>query len=56
LTIEVTCANALALPKISLIIMTPLHYDDLPKTVNECWELLGPENYPKAIAAFIPGS
>jgi hypothetical protein len=33
--------------------MTPLHYDDLPKTVNECWELLGPENYPKAIAAFI---
>ena len=33
--------------------MTPLHYDDLPKTVNECWELLGPENHPKAIAAFI---
>jgi len=33
--------------------MTPLHYDDLPKTVNECWELLGLENQPDAILAFI---
>ena len=33
--------------------MEPLHYEDLPKSVEECWELLGPENHGTAIQAFI---
>lgn len=33
--------------------MEPLHYDDLPKTSAECWELLGPDNHGPAIQAFI---
>ncbi len=33
--------------------MEPLHYEDLPKSVEECWELLGPENHGPAIQAFI---
>jgi hypothetical protein len=32
--------------------MEPLHYEDLPKSVEECWELLGPENHGPAIQAF----
>jgi hypothetical protein len=33
--------------------MEPLHYDDLPKTSDECWDLLGPDNHGPAIQAFI---
>ena len=33
--------------------MEPLHYDDLPKTSAECWELLGPDNHGPAVQAFI---
>ena len=33
--------------------MEPLHYDDLPKSTNECWELLGASNRQAAIKAFL---
>jgi hypothetical protein len=33
--------------------MEPLHYDDLPKSINECWELLGASNRQAAIEAFL---
>jgi hypothetical protein len=33
--------------------MKPLHYDDLPKNINECWLLLGSNNYRNAIKGFI---
>lgn len=33
--------------------MEPLHYDDLPKSTNECWELLGEANRQAAIKAFL---
>jgi hypothetical protein len=33
--------------------MEPLHYDDLPKSINECWELLGASNRQAAITAFL---
>ena len=33
--------------------MEPLHYDDLPKTSAECWELLGESNRRAAVKAFL---
>jgi hypothetical protein len=33
--------------------MEPLHYEDLPKSTNECWELLGETNRQAAIKAFL---
>ena len=33
--------------------MEPLHYDDLPKNIAECWELLGTANHPDAVKGFL---
>ncbi len=33
--------------------MEPLHYDDLPKTSAECWELLSESDRRAAVKAFL---
>ena len=41
------------MPMVYVCLMEPLHYDDLPKTSGECWELIGTANHARAIQAFI---